>query len=391
MKTRIIIILFLTFGILVSSEGQEADSLMKLVLEQNRELKVAREVYQVSILEAGTGNTPPDPEVEFAYLFGKPSDLGNRIDFGVTQELDFPTAYIHRSKVKNIKYSQAELEYILVRQEVLLQTRQLWIEKIHLNQLSILLSGRLQQAQTIHAHVEYQLDAGEVGLLEFGQSNLQVASLEAEYEGVLSQLENNRITMIELTGGNPVQIQDTLFPVPAQIIRDSVFEAYRLGPYSQLHEQGIQLKEEEKSLAVSMHLPKLTAGYFSESLVDQAFRGFRVGVSVPLWENANTVNKAKTEVAFAEAEMGRFTLQQERELGQKLNQLETLKLRITKLEEALGLANSISLMTHAIENGEISLSEYFYNTDFYFRNQQQLLLYKRDLLLQEADLLKVYL
>jgi len=71
--------------------------------------------------------------------------------------------------------------------------------------------------------------------------------------------------------------------------------------------------------------------------------------------------------------------------------LETFQLRVTKLEEALGLANSISLLTHAIENGEISLSEYFYNSDFYFRNQQQLLLYKRDLLLQEADLLKVYL
>jgi len=391
MKTRIINILFLTFAIIASTEGQEADSLMKLVLEQNKELKVAREAYQVSILQAGTGNTPSDPEVEFGYLYGKPSDLGNRIDFGVTQELDFPTAYIHRSKVKNIKYTRAELEYVLIRQEVMLQTRQLWIDKIHLNQLSMLLSKRLQQAQTIHTHVQYQLDAGEVGLLEFGQSNLQVASMEAEFEGVLSQLENNRIALMELTGGTPVEIRDTLFPIPVQIIPDTVLEAYRIGPYTQIHEQGIQLKEEEKNLAVSMHMPKLTAGYFSESVVDQAFRGFRVGLSLPLWENANTVNKAKTDVAFAEAALDRFTFQQERELRQKLNQLETLQLRVTKLEEALGLANSISLLTHAIENGEISLSEYFYNSDFYFRNQQQLLLYKRDLLLQEADLLKVYL
>ncbi len=109
MKTRIIIVLILTFGMIASTEAQEADTLMKLVLEQNRELKVAREVYQVSILEAGTGNTPPDPEVEFAYLFGKPSDLGNRIDFGITQQLDFPTTYIHRSKVKKINSSRAEL------------------------------------------------------------------------------------------------------------------------------------------------------------------------------------------------------------------------------------------------------------------------------------------
>ena len=45
MKTRIIIVLFLTFGLIASTEAQEADTLMKLVLEQNRELKVAREAY----------------------------------------------------------------------------------------------------------------------------------------------------------------------------------------------------------------------------------------------------------------------------------------------------------------------------------------------------------
>jgi hypothetical protein len=76
---------------------------------------------------------------------------------------------------------------------------------------------------------------------------------------------------------------------------------------------------------------------------------------------------------------------------QKLNRLETLRLRIDKLEEALGSVNSLALLSSAMENGEISLSEYFYTSDFYFRNQQQLLRYKRDLLIQEAALLKVYL
>ncbi len=173
-----IIVLFLAFVMIASTEAQEADTLMKLVLEQNRELKVAREAYQVTVLKAGTGNTPPDPEVEFGYLFGKPSEIGNQIEFGVTQQLDFPTAYIHRSKVKNIKISRAELEYLLTRQEVLLEARQLWIEQIHLNQLQTLLSERLQQAETIRTHVEHQLEMGEVGLLEVGQSKLMLASLE---------------------------------------------------------------------------------------------------------------------------------------------------------------------------------------------------------------------
>ena len=391
MKTQIIIVLCLTFGMIAGAEAQQADTLMKLVLEQNRELKVARETYQVSILEAGTGNTPPDPVVEFAYLFGKPSDIGKRIDFGITQQLDFPTAYIHRSKVKKINSSRAELEYVLTRQGVLLEARQLWIEQVHLNQLRTLLSERLQQAETIRGHVEQQMEAGEVGLLKVSQSKLMVASLEGEFEEVLAHLENNQIALLEITGGTHVEILDAHFPQPVQMIPDTLLDAYRQGPYAQLYHQGLQLKEEEKSLAVSQHLPKLMAGYFSESVLDVAFRGFRLGISVPLWENANTVKKAKSEIAQAEAKVDHVTFEQEKEIRQNLNRMETLILRVNKLEEALGSANSLSLLSSAMENGEISLTEYFYSSDFYFRNQQQLLRYKRDLLVQEAELLKVYL
>jgi cobalt-zinc-cadmium efflux system outer membrane protein len=355
MKTQIIIVLCLTFGIIAGAEAQQADTLMKLVLEQNRELKVARETYHVSILEAGTGNTPPDPEVEFAYLFGKPSDIGNRVDFGISQQLDFPTAYIHRSKLKKIKSSRAELEYLLIRQNVLFEARQLWIEQIHLNQLEELLEERVGRAKTIQAHVQNMLDAGEVGLLEYNQTHLQVASLEGEFDEVRAHLENNHIALQVIAGGTQVEINDIRFPQPVPVIPDSLLAAYRMGPHAQLYHQGLELKEEAKNLAVSQHLPKLSAGYFSESVTDEAFRGFRLGITVPLWENANTVKQAHAEVAHAEAELDQYSSQQEKEIRQKLNKLETLHLRVDKLEEALGSVNSPGLLSSAMENGEISL------------------------------------
>lgn len=391
MKTRYIFTLSLAMGLLVQPMAQNSEALMTLVLEQNKKLRVAREALQVSILEAGTGNTPPDPEVEFAYLFGKPSDLGNRVDFGITQELDFPTAYFNRSALKKIKTSQAELEYILTRQEVLHEAQQLWIKQIHLNQLHHLLAERLRQAQTILSHMERKLEAGEASILELSQSRLMVASLEGEIEEVLALNEGLRITIREITGGADIVIVENTYPSPLPIVADSMLEAYRLSPYVQYYQQELQKKEAQKKLAVSNHLPKLSAGYFSESVTDAAFRGFRVGISVPLWEKANTVNKAKLEVAKAEAEIDRRTFHQEKEVRQKLNLLESYRRRTEKLEEALGAVNSLSLLGISLENGEISMSEYFYTSDFYFRNQAQLIGYKRDLLLQEADLLKVFL
>jgi len=387
----------LLFGAIVSSGAQAPpnfpgpDSLMKTVLENNKSLRAARELYQVTIMDAGTGNTPPDPEVEFGYLLGKPSALGNRIDFRVRQQVDFPTAYIHKSRLRKIKTTRAELEYVISRQEILFQAHQLWIERLHLNQQEQLLLKRLDRAEVINDHFRQKLASGEVGHLAFSQSTLQLAALKSEYEQVLAEIKGNQLALNEISGGAEVEIKDTVFPLPIRIVSDSLLQAYMHSPDLQLYNHELQLKEQQKNLTVSQNLPKLSAGYYSESILDQKFKGFHVGVTVPLWENANRIKKAKSEVIFAEADADRFTYHQRKEIMQKLHQLESLKSRAKTLEEALDIGNSTELLTLALESGEISLSEYFYASDFHFRNEQLLLQYKRDQLLKEAELMKVYL
>ena len=393
MKTRTIFSLFLVMGTLISIWAQvpSPDTLIKKVLENNRTLKVARESYQVAILEAGTGNTPPDPEVEFGYLFGKPSDMGNRLDFSVSQQVDFPSVYIHKSRLRKIRTTQAELEYVISRQEVLLQAQQLWIVRLHLNQQEQLMLKRLRQAETINDHFRKKLDSGEESPLTYSQSNLQLAALQSEYEQVVSEIRGNQLSLNEISGGLEIDIKDTIFPAPIEIVPDSLLMAYLNSPAMQLHHRELQLKEEQKGLTVGQNLPKISAGYYSESVLDQHFKGFQVGVTVPLWENSNRIKKAKSEVIFAEADAERYTYLQKKEVMQNLDQLESLKSRAHHLEEALGTGKSIELLILALNTGEISLSEYFYASDFYFRNTQLLLQFKKDQLLKEAELLKVYL
>jgi len=234
------------------------------------------------------------------------------------------------------------------------------------------------------------MNAGEVGLLEYNQANLMVASVESEFEEVQSELENNHLALLEMTGGQEMEVRDTLFPEPVLILEDSLLADYRMAPGAQLHQQNRYEKEREKSLARSEHLPKISAGYFSEAIPTEAFRGFTVGLSVPLWENAKTVKTAQSALIQSEAKLDLYLYEQERIIQQKLNKLRNLHKRVEKLEEALGSTNSLNLLTSSMESGEISLSEYFYNSDFYFRNQQLLLRYKMELLALEADLLKIY-
>ena len=372
-------------------QEQLEEPFMKLVLENNPTLRAAREAYQFSLLEAGTGNTPPDPEVEFGYLFGNPVEMGNRIDFRVTQQVDFPTTYIHRSRVKKIRSSQAELQYLIARQEVLLQARELLIEGIYLNSHLILLEERLSQARAIHEGFQQKVAAGEEGQLSLNQSKLHLVSLESEFEQIRSKDLNNQLALKEITGGSDMEIQENKFPPATDIIRDSILNAYRQSPQLLLYQQELELKREEKSVMVGQNLPKLMAGYYSETVQDLKFKGLQIGVTVPLWENSNTIKNAKSGVVFAEADANRYALQLEKEVEQMLNRLDNLDLRIQNLEAALETGNTLKLLALSLEEGEISLTEYFYASDFHFRNQQLLLEYKRDRLLLEASLLKVYL
>ena len=79
------------------------------------------------------------------------------------------------------------------------EARQLWIGQVHLNQLSHLLNQRLQKAETIRSDVSEMMNAGEVGPFEYSQANLMVASIESEFEEVLSELENNRLALLQMT------------------------------------------------------------------------------------------------------------------------------------------------------------------------------------------------
>lgn len=372
-------------------EDPRDEPYMKLVLENNPTLRAAREAYQVDLMKAGTGNTPPNPEVEFGYLFGNPSEIGNRIDFSVSQEVDFPTTYIHRSRARKIRNSQAELEYLLARQEILMLARQLMIESVYLNHKQKLLEDRLSQARAIHEAFQQKVAAGEEDQLSLNQSRIHLVSLESDYEQTRTMMLNKQLAIKEVTGGNIVDFTETMLPAGSKIIRDSIISAYRQSPDLLLYQKELELKREEQSVMVGQNLPKLSAGYYSESVLDVKFKGFQVGLSIPLWENTHTIKNAKSEVVFAEADVQRFTFQLEKEVEQILNQLDNLELRIQNLDAALETGNSLELLAVSLNSGEISLTEYFYTSDFHFRNQLLLLEYRRDRLLLEAALLKVYL
>jgi hypothetical protein len=122
-----------------------------------------------------------------------------------------------------------------------------------------------------------------------------------------------------------------------------------------------------------MGLPKFQAGYMSEDVVGQQFQGITIGLSIPLLENRNAVKYAKAKtIAMQSAETDTRL--------QFYNNLKTLHTKAVHLQKSLNdyranlqLYSNTGLLQKALDKGELSLAEYFYELTIYYESFNKML------------------
>ena len=387
--------IILMFTIMLSAtklaRGQASlDSLLAIVEKNSPGLVAAEKLLNAEQLEASTGLVPDNPEVEFAYLWGAPEETGNRVDFSITQSVDFPTAYISRSKLSKISQKQAELEYEAKRQEYVRLARETWVTRVHLNRVRALLTERKEFAEKLLEDLARKLETGEANRLQMNQARMKVIALDNRLNMLEQEFSENESDILTLTGGISIEIGDQALPLSEQIIYDSLVQAYHEGCMNQAYQTEIEKKAGEVDVVSDLKLPKLKAGYYRETILNTKLEGLVAGITIPLWGNARAVKTARANLAFAETDADRYWQSQRNEVRKKYEQWGNLKERTRQLAELLVDANDELLLRAAMENGEISLTEYYYESDHYFQSLILLEEFRRDLLLLETDLQKVY-
>jgi outer membrane protein TolC len=148
MKTRGFILVFFS-ALTFSLTAQNVDDILNLIERNNTTLQASRQMAEAEKIANRTGLAPSNPAVDFAYLWGNPEAIGNRISFSVKQEFDFPSAYVYRNDMSKLKNEQAELNYEKTRQSILLETRLLCYELLYHNAVHAELEQRVQYAVKI--------------------------------------------------------------------------------------------------------------------------------------------------------------------------------------------------------------------------------------------------
>jgi cobalt-zinc-cadmium efflux system outer membrane protein len=364
------------------------DSLMMRVISHNRTLGTASQYFETVQTGSKRNLYLENPEVGFAYLWGSPEELGNRTDLLVTQSFAFPTVYTNRSKLSNAEIDKASNMLASIKIEKLLEAKQLWIEKVYLNKELSVLSERMAELEQISSFYQIQYDNGEIGKLSLNKSLLVRATLTAERYEILAESEIIKSKINHITGNNPVEITDSMYYQISLELPDSVIKESLKDPLYQAYLSEVDRLNLQKKLTRATGMPKIRTGYYSEKMNDLSLRGFQLGITIPLWENANKIKHATGEILTAEMEADKFRSAEVARIVQFYTRFMTYLKQVEQLSEVLEVANDPGLLSLAVQTGEISMIEYFYEVELYYRVRHDFLLAEKELHLVEAELNK---
>jgi outer membrane protein TolC len=371
------LLLILPFGL----SAQNIESVLSEIESNNTTLRAYRNLNEAQKLENKTGIYLDNPEIGFNYLWGDPTSMGERKDFSVTQSFDFPTAYGIKKRIATAQNEQSDLEFELKRKSILYKAKTICNELIYLNALNEVLAKRANHAGEIATAYNTKFELGEINILDNNKARFNLLNAQKELEANEIEREVLLSELTTLNGGTAVTFGQSTF-IPVNLPPDFAnwyndYEAKNIVLQQAANEVGIS--EKQIKLSKAMSLPKFSGAYMSESVVGESFKGISVGMSIPLWENKNTVKLATAQqqvvLELANDKKNQTYNQLKAQYEKALNLQKTL----ISYREALLSVNSSELLKKALDAGELSLIEYMLELTLYYETTDKFLSIEKEL------------
>lgn len=359
------------FLLIFASKGNaqtKVDSVLSSVSVNNNTILANEQFWEAEKLQFKVGLSPYNPKVDYDYLNGSPVTAGNQTEFAVTQSFDFPTAYGKKKQLSNNQIAKVEFQLIATRQEVLLQAKITAIELIYRNKLQKDLMIRKQNTEKWLSDFQTRLDKGDGNILDVNKAKLQLIQINSEYQENISATNQLNQKLTELNGGIAITLADTAYPqqsdVPSFTELESEIEA--ANPVRKYLEQEINIGKSQVVLSRAMSLPRMEAGYRYQSILGQTFQGLHLGMTIPLWENKNTVKVRQASLVSNELDLQVHKNEHYHEILGLYEKYTNLKITLDEYKTLFGSLNNTALLEKSLTLGQISSIEYFLETGYYY-------------------------
>jgi outer membrane protein TolC len=389
LSSIVLISIFSTASLAAAAQGS-IETVLQSVKKNNKTILAQRDYEAARKIESRTGLNPDNPFVEYDRLPGRPDGAGVQQEFSITQQLDFPTAYGHKRKVARKVTSQSETNTRMVRQSILADAKKVCIQIIYHNKRRIELTKRAERAQRLVNDISEKLKLSAATALDLNKARLQKLDAENQLRLNGSLLRQQLQKLAELNGGNAVQLPDTVYPELPELatlpVLDSLIEAADPGLLSLKQQIGID--QAQLALSRSLTLPKFQVGYHYQSFLGQRYQGFHFGLSVPLWQQANTVKLAQANQLFSTSRLEAERSEHYSSIVQLYEQYEVQKQALDQYRVSLTGLGTLPLLDAALKLSQITAIEYVLETTYLYAATDTFGELERDLQLTAVDLYK---
>jgi hypothetical protein len=374
MKYISIIVLLLVLANTNSFGQTSLANYLEAVKSNNKSLKSARDYTIGQKVEAKTNLNPDNPEFEFGYFPGNTDALGTKQVIGISQSLAFPSTYIYKNKIAGKSQEMADLEMQKTEQQVLLSAQKAWCSMVYLNKLALNYNKRSSDAGQLVNFYQKKQNNGDATQLEVNKAKLFLLNIQNQSRLNQSYQKQTYEKLKQLNGGIEYVINDTAFLYSSleswPLIKsemDSLLPELKLfGIENQMATLNLKLNK-------SAWLPDLMLGYESEEILSQTYSGVKAGISIPLWQNKNSIKKAKADVVFAQSNAESVALQIEGEFYRRYIEAEALENNLKEFHLNLDQMNNEHLLSRSLELGQISAIAYFMELDYFYNIMDNLL------------------
>lgn len=342
--------------------------------KHNPTLQAATKRAEAEKTAAHLGALLPDPEIGAAYYWGDPAELGKRWDLHVTQSFDMPSVMIRKARLRNLEEQAAELNYQLVRTNLLLEIQEMCADWIYYHGVAEVYSRRRESAYHMAQLYQKRFETGDCSVLEYNRAQMYLADMQNMESEALLKEDHATHHLRLLAGGNDFPAFSPEYePVKIESNFEDWYQALEMrNPTLRLLDNQVEASNQQMQLSRAEWLPTMDLGYNSENRVGETFRGVTVGLSIPLWSQQRAVRTARLRAEASQMELESQRSQIRTHLSCTFHRHATLMHNVESLKKALRQHDSQTYLEQALEAGEISLEQYLQQTDYYYNIELQI-------------------
>jgi outer membrane protein, heavy metal efflux system len=390
MKKRSITLLLTCLVLIPLTAQTDLEQVLRKIENNNKSIQAQQQSLEARKMAFKSDMRLYNPNVEYDFLQGQPFSAGNQTDILVNQVFDFPTTYSRKKELASGQTTQAELDFLSGRQEILLEAQQTMLSLIYRYKLQQQIAERKSATEKLLQDFEKKLETGDGNILDVNKAKLQLIEINKDYQLNTSQINQLIQNLNGLNGG--LEIEFTANQYPEDISLPAFEEFYEelksLDPMWRFYELESNTAKKQVEVMKAMALPKLEAGYRYQGILGATFQGFHVGTTIPLWENKYRVRQKEAELSFAGLQWIDYQNERYYALKQRYEQYEKLSSTLREYREVLGTLNSIAYLDKALALGHISTIEYFLESNYFYMAYTNYLQTENEYYQVKAELLR---